>query len=98
VKVKEALSLMVISNQWSIWKQSNTTRAQKVKAMILDDDWWVRVEYVLEFTEPIMSMLRFADTDEPCLGDVYDSMDTMLEEIKAVSYNTFLYLCLLRDI
>ena len=82
MKVKDALSQMVISNQWSIWKQSNSERAQKVKALILNDDWWDRVNYVLEFTEPIMSMLRFADTDEPCLGDVYDSMDTMLEKIK----------------
>lgn len=82
MKVKEVLSQMVIGNQWGIWKQSNSERAQKVKALILDDDWWDRVTYVLEFTEPIMSMLRFTDTDEPCLGDFYDSMDMMLEKIK----------------
>ena len=36
-----------------------------------DHGWWLvgRVDYVLEFIEPIMSMLRFADTNEPCLGN-----------------------------
>ena len=89
---------MVISNQWGGWKQANTTRARKVKDMVLSDDFWSRVEYVLEFTEPIMSMLRFADTDEPCLGDIYDAMDSMLERVKLVSLNfyTILYPCLLR--
>ena len=97
VRVKEALSQMITSNQWGEWKQADTARAKNVKDMILSDDFWNRVEYVLEFTEPIMSMLQFADTDEPCLGDVYDSMDTMLK-IKLVSYYTFLFHCLLRDI
>ena len=36
---------------------------------------------VLDFTEPIMTMLRFADTDAPCLGDVYDGMDRV-EKVK----------------
>ena len=51
--------------------------------------------YVLEIIDPIMAMLQFADSDEPCLGDIYDSMDTMLEKIKMVSstlfYNNFLF-------
>lgn len=62
-----------------------------MKATILDDDYWALVDYLLEFTEPVMSMLRFADTDEPCLGDVYDGMDTMLEKMKMVSYNLQVY-------
>jgi hypothetical protein len=97
--VKEALCQMVISNQWGGWKQADTGRAKNVKDLILNDDFWSRVEYVLEFTEPIMSMLRFADTDEPCLGDIYDAMDSMLERVKMVSldFYTILYPCLLRD-
>jgi hypothetical protein len=50
--------------------------------MVLDEQWWARVQFVLDFTEPIMTMLRFADTDAPCLGDVYDGMDTMVEKVK----------------
>ena len=50
--------------------------------MILDEHWCACVQFVLDFTEPIMTMLRFADTDAPCLGDVYDGMDTMVEKVK----------------
>ncbi|KAH9314484.1 hypothetical protein KI387_023111 [Taxus chinensis] len=84
VKVREALMRMVTSNLWSIWRQSNTQRAQKVKTLILEDPWWDRVNYLLSFTEPIMSMIRFTDTDQPCLGEIYDGIDSMIEKIKAV--------------
>lgn len=45
---------------------------------------WERVEYLLKITEPIMSMLRYADMERPCLGEIYDSIDSMLEKIKQV--------------
>lgn len=64
--MRQALGSMVINSLWSVWRQSITERAQKVKGMILDDEWWAHVEYVLNFTEPIMSMIRYADTDRPC--------------------------------
>ncbi|XP_057854505.1 uncharacterized protein LOC131064392 [Cryptomeria japonica] len=75
---------MVINNLWSVWKQSHTERALKVRALILSEKWWDDVEYVLNFTEPIMSMIRYADTDRPCLGEIYDGMDCMVEKIKEV--------------
>ena len=52
--------------------------------MILDDTWWERAEYLLSFTEPIMSMIRYTDMDHPCLGEVYDGIDSMLEKMKHV--------------
>ena len=70
MKVKETLPQMVISNQWAIWKQLDTISGPKVKAMILDDDALGHVDYALESTEPIMTMLRFVDTDEPFLWGV----------------------------
>ena len=94
MKGKEALKQMVISPQWGIWKNSNTARALNVRRLILDEDWWGLVTYVLEVIDPIMAMLRFADSDEPCLGDIYDSMDSMLEKIKMVSYTLFYNNCL----
>ncbi|XP_057820098.2 uncharacterized protein LOC131033010 [Cryptomeria japonica] len=84
LKVKEALSAMVISNQWSIWKQSNSERTNKVRDLILNLNWWDNVEYVLNFIEPIMSMLRYTNIDATCLGEVYDGMDTMVEKIKVI--------------
>lgn len=82
--MRGALSSMVISQSWSLWRQSNTERATNVKRMILDDTWWERAEYLLRFTEPIMSMIRFTDMDKPCLGEVYDGIDTMIEQMKII--------------
>ena len=79
--MQEALSQKVISSQWVIWKASNLERAQKVKTLILDDNWWDCVRFVLDFTDPIMTMLCCADSDQHCLGDVYDGMDTMFEKV-----------------
>ena len=73
---------MVICNQWGVWKQSNLERALKVRGMVLDEQWWARVQFVLDFIEPIMTMLRFANTNAPCLVDVYNGMDTMVEKVK----------------
>ncbi|XP_057831543.1 uncharacterized protein LOC131042228 [Cryptomeria japonica] len=84
VKVRQPLASMVISQSWSLWRQSNTERAANVKRMILDDTWWDRVEYLLSFTEPIMSMIRYTDMDHPCLGEVYDGIDSMIEKMKAI--------------
>lgn len=75
---------MVINNLWSVCKQSNRQRAQKVRALTLDDDWWNRVEYVLSFSDFIMSMIRYADIDRPCLGEIYDGMDSMVEKTRAI--------------
>ncbi|XP_059076140.1 uncharacterized protein LOC131875543 [Cryptomeria japonica] len=75
---------MVINGLWSVWKQAQTERALKVRALILDEKWWDNVEYVLNFTEPIMSMIRYVDTDRPCLGEIYDGMDCMVEKIREV--------------
>ena len=63
-------------------KASNSKRAQRIRNLILNENWWARVAYVLDFTEPIMTMLRFADTNKPCLGDEYDGMDTMVDKVK----------------
>ncbi|KAH9322796.1 hypothetical protein KI387_017435 [Taxus chinensis] len=82
VKVREALSSMVISNVWLVWRQSNTKKVTRVKSWVLDEDWWAKVEYLLSFTEPILSMIRYVDTDEACLGEIYDGIDSMLECIR----------------
>ncbi|XP_057865649.2 uncharacterized protein LOC131073259 isoform X2 [Cryptomeria japonica] len=84
VKVKEALSRMVTNANWSIWRQSIGTRGAAIKAMILDDSWWDLAEYLLRFTEPILSMNRYTDMDRPCLGEVYDGIDSMIKDMKTI--------------
>ena len=43
--------------------------------LILDDHFWADVKFVMEFVEPICDMLRYVDTDGPCLGEIYENME-----------------------
>ena len=38
-------------------------KAQSVKEILLDDNWWMKVNYILAFTVPIYDVLRKTDTD-----------------------------------
>ena len=51
---------------------------------MLDDVWWEKVNLVINIMEPIISLLRFADTYQPILGDVYEGWDSMIESMKTV--------------
>ena len=42
---------------------------------MLDDGRWERVDLTIKIMDPIISLLRFADTDQPILGDVYEEWD-----------------------
>ena len=53
----------------------------------LDGQFWTSVKHVLDLTKPIYHMIRFADTDKPVIGEVYEQMDTMLGQIKDIVHN-----------
>jgi hypothetical protein len=57
---------------------------QEVEETVLDAGFWASVKYVLQFTKPIYNMIRFADTDKPVIGEVYEQMDSMLGQIKDI--------------
>ena len=82
--MKEALQSMVCNSLWTQWRQSQTDRAQVVKRMVGDDEWWDRVEYLLTFSKSIVDLLRMLDTDKPSLGEVYEGIDSMIEKIREV--------------
>ncbi|XP_028092021.1 uncharacterized protein LOC114292301 [Camellia sinensis] len=80
---KRGLQSMVISDQWVSYKEDDVGKATSVKEKLLNDVWWDKIDYILTFTLPIYEMLRFCDTDKPCLHLVYEMWDTMIEKVKA---------------
>ena len=84
--VKRALQDMVLSDRWSLYREDDVGKAQFVKEKVLDDLWWDKIDYILDFTGPIYDMIRVTDTDTPCLHLVYDMWDTMIEKVKFVIY------------
>jgi hypothetical protein len=75
---------MVISPNRTIWRQFSTTRATNVKQIILDDIWWDHVDYLLNFIELILRMIHYTDMDRPCLGEIYDDINSIIEKMKAI--------------
>jgi len=80
--IKKGLLTMVISDQWSHYREDDVQKAAFVKETILNDIWWDKVDYILRFTEPIYDMLRCCDTDESTLHLVYEKWDSVIEQVK----------------
>ena len=58
--IKRSLQSMVISEQWTSYKEDDVGKATLVRDIILDDLWWDKVDYIILFTSPIYDMLRAA--------------------------------------
>jgi hypothetical protein len=68
---------MVMSDGWD--ELSNDREgATTVKETVLDSQFWSQVRFVLQFTKPIYHMIKFADSYQPIIGEVYEQMDSML--------------------
>ncbi|XP_020415466.1 uncharacterized protein LOC109947990 [Prunus persica] len=85
-EVKEGLEQMVISPNWSLYKEDDVSKARRVKEQILDEYFWDEIDYILSFIASIYEMIRTADTDKPSLHLVYEWWDTMIEKVKAAIY------------
>ena len=79
--IKGGLQTMIISDKWGCYIEDGMVKARRVKELVLDDDWWDKIDYTLSFTTPIYDMIRDCDTDIPCLHLVYDMWDTMIEKV-----------------
>ncbi|XP_010473954.1 PREDICTED: uncharacterized protein LOC104753391 [Camelina sativa] len=84
--IKTGLQSMVISEQWSTYRDDDIGKANFVKEKLLDDDWWDKVTYIIDFARPIYDMIRYCDTNKPCLHLVYEMWDSMIEKVKAEIY------------
>ncbi|CAM8948874.1 unnamed protein product [Rhodiola kirilowii] len=85
-KIRKGLENMVMSDGWETYRDDDLGKARSVKEMIVKDEFWEKIDYILHFTLPIYEMLRRCDTDVPCLHLVYEWWDVMIEEVKTAIY------------
>ncbi|KAL3019145.1 hypothetical protein AAZX31_05G066300 [Glycine max] len=85
-QLKKGLQEMVISDQWSSYKEDDVAKAKFVKDTLLDDKWWDKVDYIFSFTSPIYDVLRRTDTKASSLHLVYEMWDSMIEKVKNAIY------------
>nr|GEU50439.1 putative hAT dimerization domain, ribonuclease H-like domain protein [Tanacetum cinerariifolium] len=84
--IKTGLQAMVISEEWSFYREDDIVKVNFIKEKIVNDEWWDKVSYILSFTRPIYEMIRACDTDKPCLHLVYEMWDSMIEKVKIEIY------------
>jgi len=77
---------MVISDEWSSYKEDDVAKAQSVKETLLNDNWWMNVDYILAFTAPIYDVLKKTDTDMATFHLVYEMWDSMIENVRKVIF------------
>eukprot|EP00253_Pinus_taeda_P032727 PITA_32727 len=83
-EVKTALGAMVILEFWYFWRKIDQATSKRVKDTVLGDAWWERVDLLIQVMDPIISLLRFADTNQPILGEVYEGWDSMIESMRSI--------------
>jgi hypothetical protein len=81
LKVRKALDAMVMSDAWNELGNDRED-ATTVKETVFDSQFWSQVQFGLQFTKPIYQMIKFGDSDRPIIGEVYEQMDSMIEQIK----------------
>ncbi|XP_074308360.1 uncharacterized protein LOC141643211 [Silene latifolia] len=84
--LKTSLQSMVVSEAWTTYREDRRGQAVLVREKILDDGWWDKVDYILEFTRPIYNMIRDCDTDRSSLHLVYERWEGMSFKVKEAIY------------
>ena len=69
-----------------MYKEDDLVKAKEVKDKILNEDFWMDVDYILSFTTPMYEMLRLSDTDKPCLHNIYEWWNSMIKKVKEAIY------------
>ena len=83
-EVKPLLRSMVISEYWYFWIKTDQSASKKMKDIVLDDVWWKRVDLTIKIMDPLISLLRFANTDQSIPKDVFEGLDFMIESMRTI--------------
>ncbi|KAL4383112.1 hypothetical protein GQ457_15G019790 [Hibiscus cannabinus] len=76
--------LQVITDNAANWDERTKSFGREVATTIVDDEFWEEVDNILVITQPIYSMIRFADGEGEKMGEVYEKMDCMIGEIRDI--------------
>jgi len=69
---------MVISDEWFSYKEGNVGSVQFVKEILLTNNWWMKVDYILAFGALIYDFHTKKDIDITTLHLIYEMWDSMI--------------------
>ncbi|KAH9329297.1 hypothetical protein KI387_001405 [Taxus chinensis] len=83
-ELQESLQCMVMTSEWSRWDGSKTEQGKKVKAIVVNETFWIDVRYITSIISPVFSVIKYGDSESPNLGEIYECIDSMLGQMKVV--------------
>ena len=84
VEVQASIQATIVSQEWNAWAESKSAQGKKLREMLLSEEWWTECKYVVSFTSPVVELIRYADSDSPSLGEIYECMDSMVGKVKNI--------------
>ena len=92
-KEKAAAAEMVADRRYSQWldgtlegkkKAAKSYKAEGLwaKGRVLDEEWWLKGELILEIVNPIVELLRLGDSEVPLMGKVYYRMFLIKQKLE----------------
>jgi hypothetical protein len=73
---KQGLKNLVVSDEWYANKLPTTTEGHLIERILLNVQFWTKVENFLRATQPLLIALRIADGDEtPAAPEITAAMD-----------------------
>ena len=82
-ELRPKLEQMFTSPDWIECSLSSKSEGKEIKRIVVrDEGFWRSVSYSLKTTEPLVKVLRLADSEKmPGMGFIYGAMDLAKEEI-----------------
>lgn len=74
---------MVMTNEWNRWAKAKTAQGRRVKEIVKSDVFWTDAKYIVSIISPVFQVIRYGDGDAPNLGEVYECIDSMLDQMRA---------------
>ncbi len=84
LELQEPLQLIVMMNEWNRWDGSRSEQGMRVKDIVKSDVFWSDAKYIVSIIRPIFEVIKYGDGDVPTLGEVYELIDSMLGQMRAV--------------
>lgn len=79
---------MMLSEEWVTSKYSRTTEGKEVEKILLDNNFWRKLDKVQTSISPLIKVLRVVDGDkQPAMGLIYDAIDRAKLAIAEVKNN-----------
>ena len=58
VEVNPALMSMVVGATWAQWRVADSKRRSMVRRVLIDEDWWSKIDFLLKFTTPAFNFFE----------------------------------------